>query len=119
MVNAPDALDNVQSLGMGMTCVVDTIGFNDKIWAYPYGDPRSEQMHLTERYRRLDHDTLELAITIDDPNAYTKTWVNPPKLHKLEPTWEFGEWFCIADETKDYDKTARKPAGGDSPSRVR
>jgi hypothetical protein len=58
--------------------VVVTIGFNDKIWADPFGNPRSKQMHFTERYRRLDHNTLELAVTIDDPKAYTKIWVNPP-----------------------------------------
>jgi hypothetical protein len=100
----------------GDTFVVDTIGFNDKIWADPYGDPRSEQMHLTERYRRLNHDTLELAITIEDPKSYTKTWVSPPKLHKLEPSWEFGEWFCVLDETKSYDDEVRKPAGTAEPS---
>jgi len=107
-----------QSVGKweGDTFVVDTIGFNDKIWADPYGDPRSEQMHLTERYRRLNHDTLEMTITIDDPKAYTKVWASPPKLHKLEPTWEFGEWFCIVDESEDYDKSVRKPAGNTSPS---
>jgi hypothetical protein len=32
----------------GDTFVVDTIGFNDKLWADPWGDPRSEKMHLTE-----------------------------------------------------------------------
>jgi hypothetical protein len=100
----------------GDTFVVDTIGFNDKVWADPYGDPRSEQMHLTERYRRLNHDTLELAITMDDPKAYTKPWVNPPKLHKLEPTWEFGEWVCITNENSAYDDAVRKPAGGSSPA---
>ena len=100
----------------GDTFVVDTIGFNDKVWADPYGDPRSEQMHLTERYRRLNHDTLELAITINDPKAYTKIWVNPPKLHKLEPAWELAEWPCVIDETKDYDKTVRKPAGDAPPT---
>jgi len=99
----------------GDTFVVDTIGFNDKIWADPYGDPRSEQMHLSERYRRLNHDTLEMAVTIDDPKAYTKTWVSPPKLHKLEPSWEFGEWFCVVDETKTYDDDVRKPAGDAPP----
>jgi hypothetical protein len=101
----------------GDTFVVDTIGFNDKIWADPYGDPRSEKMHLTERYRRLNHDTLELAITIDDPKAYTKTWVSPPKLHKLESSWEFGEWFCVVEETKTYDDVVRKPAGDAPPMR--
>jgi hypothetical protein len=95
----------------GDTFVVDTIGFNDKLWDDSYGNPRSDATHLTERYRRLNHDTLELQIIIDDPKAYTKVWVSPPKLHKLEPTWEIAEWFCILDEDKVYDDAVRKPAG--------
>lgn len=96
---------------VGDTLIVDTIGFNDKLWADPYGNPRSEQMHLTERYRRLNHDTLEQQIIIDDPKSYASVWVSPPKLHKLEPTWEIAEWFCVADEDKAYDEVIRKPAG--------
>jgi hypothetical protein len=95
----------------GDTFVVDTIGFNDKSWADAYGNPRSEQMHLTERYRRLNHDTLEMQIIMDDPKSYTKSWVSPPKLHKLEPTWEIAEWFCVIDEDNVYDEAVRKPAG--------
>jgi hypothetical protein len=95
----------------GDTFVVETIGFNDKVWADAYGDPRSEQTHLTERYRRLNHDTLELQVTIDDPKSYTKLWVSPPKLHKLESGWEIAEWFCAAEEDKAYDDVVRKPAG--------
>jgi hypothetical protein len=95
----------------GDTFVVDTIGFNDKDWADAYGNPRSEQTHLTERYRRLNRDTLELQVTIDDPKSYTKPWVSPPKLHKLEPGWELAEWFCVVDEDKAYDQVVRKPAG--------
>ena len=93
------------------TFVVETIGFNDKPWADAYGNPRSEQTHLTERYRRLNHDTLELQVTIDDPKSYRKVWVSPPKLHKLEPGWEIAEWFCVIDEEKVYDEDVRKPAG--------
>jgi hypothetical protein len=95
----------------GDTFVVETIGFNDKLWDDSYGNPRSDATHLTERYRRLNHDTLELQIIIDDPKAYTKTWVSPPKLHKLEPGWEIAEWFCVLDEDKAYDEVVRKPAG--------
>jgi len=95
----------------GDTFVVDTIGFNDKLWVDVYGSPRSDQMHLTERYRRLNHDTLEMQIIMDDPKAYTKLWVSPPKLHKLEPTWEIAEWFCIVDEEHAYSDTVRIPAG--------
>jgi hypothetical protein len=87
------------------------IGFNDKVWVDGFGNPRSEQMHLTERYRRLNHDTLEMQIIMDDPEAYTKPWISPPKLHKLEPGWELAEWFCVQDEHNTYDETVRKPAG--------
>ena len=95
----------------GDTFVVDTVGFNDKVWVDGFGNPRSEQMHLTERYRRLDHNTLEMQIIMDDPKAYTKPWVSPPKLHKPEPGWELSEWFCVQDEHNAYDEVVRKPAG--------
>jgi hypothetical protein len=95
----------------GDTFVVDTIGFNDKLWDDSYGNPRSDATRLTERYRRLNQDTLELQIIIDDPKAYTKTWVSPPKLHKLEQAWEIAEWFCVLDEDQAYDDVVRKPAG--------
>ncbi len=95
----------------GDTFVVETTGFNDKLWDDSYGNPRSDATHLTERYRRLNKDTLELQIIIDDPKAYTKTWISPPKLHKLEPGWEIAEWFCVLDEDNAYDKVVRKPAG--------
>ena len=91
--------------------IIETTGFNDKQWADPFGNPRSDQMHLTERYRRLNRDTLEQQIIIDDPKAYTTVWVSPPKLYKFEPGWEIAEWFCVVDEDKTYDDIVRKPAG--------
>jgi hypothetical protein len=95
----------------GDTFVVETVGFNDKEWVDLYGNPRTSTTRLTERYRRLNHDTLEQQIIIDDPRVYSKAWVSPPKLHKLEPGWELAEWFCVLDENKDYDEVVRKPAG--------
>ncbi len=95
----------------GDTFVVETIGFNDKEWVDLYGNPRTSTTRLTERYRRLNHDTLEQQIIIEDPKVYTKPWVSPPKLHKLESGWEIAEWFCVPDESKSYDQVVRKPAG--------
>jgi hypothetical protein len=95
----------------GDTFVVETIGFNDKEWVDLYGNPRTSTTHVTERYRRLNHDTLEQQIIIEDPKVYTKPWVSPPKLHKLEPGWEIAEWFCVPDESKKYDEVVRKPSG--------
>ena len=95
----------------GDTFIVETIGFNDKEWVDLYGNPRTSTTHLTERYRRLNHDTLEQQIIIEDPRVYAKPWVSPPKLHKLEPGWELAEWFCVLDENNVYDDAVRKPAG--------
>ena len=95
----------------GDTLVVETVGFNDKEWVDLYGNPRTPTTHLTERYRRLNHDTLEQQIIIEDPRVFTKPWVSPPKLHKLEPGWEIAEWFCVLDENHGYDEVVRKPAG--------
>ncbi len=95
----------------GDTLVVETVGFNDKEWVDLYGNPRTPTTHLTERYRRLNHDTLEQQIIIEDPRVFTKPWVSPPKLHKLEPGWEIAEWFCVLDENQGYDEVVRKPAG--------
>lgn len=109
----PDATWMGTSVGHweGDTLVVETTGFNDKEWVDLYGNPRTSTTKLTERYRRLNHDTLEQQITIEDPRVYTKPWVSPPKLHKLEPGWELAEWFCVLDENHDYDNVVRKPAG--------
>jgi hypothetical protein len=58
----------------GDTLVIDTIGLNDKTWLDHVGRPHSEELHLIERFRRVDKDTLQMDLTFDDPKAYTKTW---------------------------------------------
>jgi hypothetical protein len=63
----------------GDTFVIDSVGFNDKAWIDFFGNPRSEQLHLTERWKRVDHDHLTMQIIADDPGAYTKTWVGDTK----------------------------------------
>jgi hypothetical protein len=70
----PDSTWMGDSIGSyeGDTFVIDTIGFNDKTWIDQIGHPHSDALHLTERFRRVDHDTLELSVTFDDPKAYTK-----------------------------------------------
>jgi hypothetical protein len=58
----------------GDTLVIDTIGFNDRTWLDRVGHPHSDALHLVERVRRANHDTLTDEITITDPKAYTKPW---------------------------------------------
>jgi hypothetical protein len=77
----------------GDTLVVDTIGFNDKTWLDRAGHPHSTELHVTERIRRPDHDTLQIAVTMDDPKAYTKPW-GGNMTFKLRPTWNITEMVC-------------------------
>jgi hypothetical protein len=58
----------------GDTLVVDTIGFNDETWLDDGGHPHTEALHITERFQRKDFGHMEIAITVDDPKAYTKPW---------------------------------------------
>ena len=77
----------------GDTLVVDTVGFNDKTWLDRLGHPHSDQLHLVERFRRVDHDTLQDDLTIDDPKAYTKPWT-AQLTFQLRSDWDIGEFIC-------------------------
>ena len=96
----------------GDTFVVETTGFNDKTWVDYFGHPHSDEMRLTERYRRVDHDTLELIMTINDPQAYTKPWVSGKKIFKLTPKEELRESICAPSEEEAFTKRLREPAAG-------
>jgi hypothetical protein len=78
----------------GDTLVVDTIGFNDKTWLDRIGHPHSDALHVVERFRRVDRDTLQDDITIDDPKAYTKP-CGTRMLFQFEPDWKLMEMVCI------------------------
>jgi hypothetical protein len=77
----------------GDTLVVDTTGFNDKTWLDNDGHPHSEDLHIVERMRRVDHDTLTIDTTIEDPKAYTKPW-GGHAVYELKPDWSLGEMIC-------------------------
>ena len=77
----------------GDTLVIDTVGLNDKTWLDPMGLPHSDAMHVTERLRRVDHETLVDDLTIDDPKAYTKPWT-AQAIFKLHPDWQIQEYVC-------------------------
>ena len=59
----------------------------------PFGHPHTEQMRVTERYRRPDLSHLEITITIEDPGAYARPWrIN--LVSDLRPNVEMQEFIC-------------------------
>ena len=92
------------------TFVVVSGGFNDKTWLGPTGYPHSEDMRVTERYRRVDLDTLLYDITITDPKAYAKPVVGPQRIMKRKPGAEIEELPCVWSEENSFAKRIREPA---------
>ena len=77
----------------GDTLVVDTIGFNERTWLNGQGAPHSNKLHVIERYRRPDFGHLEVEITLEDPETFTR-----PHTFKrgfiLLTNWEIHEYVC-------------------------
>jgi hypothetical protein len=94
----------------GDSLVVDTIGFNDRSWIDSWGNPHSDEMRVVERYRRLDHKTLEMRVTVDDPKAYTKPLVSSPKTFDLHAKQELVESLCVPEDEKSFLDRVREPA---------
>jgi hypothetical protein len=77
----------------GNAFIVETNGFNDRSWLDDYGLPHSEALHTTERFERRDFGHLDVEITFDDSQMYTKPW--PVALHfALLPDTELLEDIC-------------------------
>jgi hypothetical protein len=87
----------------GDTLTVETVGFNDKTWLDSTGKPHSDQMHLTERYRRPDLGHMNVELTIDDPKALTKPYTFT-RTFTLAPGWELQEYVCQAILDGVYDQ---------------
>ena len=58
------------------TLEVQTVGTmpEDRVWLDNTGRPISDQLRVTETFRRLNYDALEWSETIEDPKMYTRSW---------------------------------------------
>jgi hypothetical protein len=96
------------------TLVVQTSGTDERTWIDRAGRPHSGDLRVEERFHRIDHDTLELTVTIDDPKMYTKPWVALDKFRfKLQPdSFDVREMICSPSEFSAYNKIIGIPASG-------
>jgi hypothetical protein len=85
----------------GNELVVETAHFNDRTWLDNAGHPHSEALRVTERFRRVDRNTLQIDITINDPLSYTAPWTMTAN-YQLRPTWEITEAFCVLDDQTNF-----------------
>ena len=72
----------------GDTLVIDVTNFTGRL---PYRGS-SEALHLIEKYRRIDKDTVRYEVTVDDPHTWTKPWTAALDLRR-QPSGMF-EYAC-------------------------
>lgn len=88
--HADDALDYPSWMGHstgrweGDELVVDTIGIDDRSWLDSRGFEHSDRLHVVERYRLLDDDTLRLTFTVEDPMFFTRPFTYSLDKHRAD-----------------------------------
>ncbi len=81
----------------GDTLVVDTVAINERTWLDSYGLEHSLGLHLVERFRLTDPDTLEYSVTFEDPEFYREPWTLTFDLERQVDT-RLIEYVCSENE---------------------
>jgi hypothetical protein len=102
----PDPTWMGESIGRweGDTLVVDAVGFNDKTEINGYH--HTDALHIIERFRRSDYNTLQYDVTIEDPNVFVKPWTMSRTYPLRQDMAKVDEFVCEANE--DYSKYFQK-----------
>jgi hypothetical protein len=92
----------------GETLVVDVTSFNGEGWLASAQDKptsasagvwlTSPAMHVVERWRLIDADTLEYRATVEDPDILTKAWETPAVTLKRQPVDVIEEVLCRPED---------------------
>jgi hypothetical protein len=83
----------------GATLVVEVTNYTDQTSIeYPRpgtagGALHSEQLHVTERFTRIDDGTIDYRFTVNDPKTWTKPWTVAIPL-KRDPKYRLFEYAC-------------------------
>ena len=98
----------------GDTFVVDTRNFTDNTWLSAEGrvSPHSDALHIVERYRRVDANTLEIEATVEDPEVLTAPWTVPKQTLVLAPFDRIMSINCSGIETQGLMDAAAKQNSG-------
>jgi hypothetical protein len=78
----------------GDTLVVDTVGLNDRTFIDDEGSSHSTQLHVVERYRKIDDGAkLELMMTVEDPVTLEHSY-SYRRIYHWRPDVRPQEYIC-------------------------
>ena len=69
----------------GNTLVLNTVGLEERAWLDNQAHPKSFHARIEETWKRVDSNTLELQLTVYDPEYYTAPYVGSKKIYKRMP----------------------------------
>jgi hypothetical protein len=87
---------------VGDTLIADTVGVDQRAWIDEMGSPHSDNAEMQERWRRIDHNTLQFNLTIKDPEVYVDKWEGEPLIFQLYPNLEVDHTPCVPSEEISY-----------------
>jgi hypothetical protein len=94
------------------TLVINTVGPVEQTWLDKAGHPHSVEAKIEERYTRLDHNHMQMVVTVNDPKIYTKPFVLSRNDYQWIPDQEAEEQMCVPSEMIEYMKLISDPAFG-------
>jgi hypothetical protein len=103
----PDLTYNGNSIGHweGDTLVADSVGFTPDT-ALGTGIKHSDKLHIVERFHLKDPNTLEIATTIDDPEALAKPYSRTTN-YARHPDWTLAEYICQQNNRNSVDASGK------------
>ena len=90
--------------------VIDSIGFNGRIWLDQQGKPTTDRLHLVERFRKIDEKTLGFDVTIDDPGAYTRPFELRRTFERSTIPFMQSPWNCSVRDNLYFTETLLETA---------
>ena len=107
----------------GNTLVVESTNYNNKgsigtsaATGRMRGIPQTDAMRVVERFTRVDADTINYSVTIDDPTVYTRPWTVSLPLNR-DDTYQIYEYSChegnyALPNALSYGRTRDREAAG-------
>jgi len=105
----PEVTDNEFWLGdsrgkwQGDTLVVDVTDFVEDTWLDRAGNYHSTALHVVEKWKFLDANTIDYTATLEDPKVYSKPWtINVLLYRHREKNFQLIEDYCFTQDYDDY-----------------
>jgi hypothetical protein len=86
----------------GDTLVVDTIGQTATTYVDNYRTPHTEKLHVVERWKLADDKTLEVQVTVDDPDTFYQPWKAMHRYRRIQRPATYEE-VCAENNQQMFD----------------